>query len=59
MLLTITEELLWRIHERWRTRLLEAEMRMKQDRNAGTKAEYMRVLRTFKNLVMYRILPRE
>ena len=59
MLLTGAEEFLWRIHERWRTRLLEAEMRMKQNRNAGTKAEYMRFLRIFEDLVMYRILPRE
>jgi hypothetical protein len=33
--------------------MFAAEFRMKQDRNLETKAEYMRVLRISKDLVMH------
>jgi predicted house-cleaning noncanonical NTP pyrophosphatase (MazG superfamily) len=48
----------WRLHEEWQAKLLEAEQRFQQDKNAETKAEYMRILRIFKDLVMYGIRPR-
>ena len=46
-----------RLHETWRAKLFEAELRYAQDRNNETKAEYLRLLRTFKDLVLYDILP--
>jgi hypothetical protein len=57
MILTSPDGTLWRLHETWRAKLFAAEFRMKQDRNLETKAEYMRVLRTFKDLVMHGKLP--
>ena len=58
MEITFPDEAAWSIHETWRARLLEAQDRYAQNRNHETKAEYMRVLRAFKDLVMYGILPR-
>jgi hypothetical protein len=46
-----------RLDETWRAKLFEAEFRYAQDRNNETKAEYLRLLRTFKDLVLYDILP--
>jgi hypothetical protein len=59
MILTSPDGILWRLHETWRAKVFEAEFRMKQDQNLETKAEYMRVLRIFKDLVMHGQLPRE
>ena len=42
----------WRLHETWRAKLFEAEFRYAQE----TKAEYLRLLRTFQDLVLYDIL---
>jgi hypothetical protein len=39
--------------------VVEAQFRMKQGQNLETKAEYLRVLRIFKDLVMYGKLPGE
>ena len=50
---------LCRFHEAWRVQLIEAELHMRRDKNPATKAEYIRVLRIFKDLVMYGMLPRE
>jgi hypothetical protein len=59
MILTSPDGILCRLHETWRAKLFAAEIRMKQDRNPETKAEYMRVLRIFKDLVMHGKLPDE
>jgi hypothetical protein len=59
MILTSPDGVLWRLHETWRVKVFEAEFRMKQERNPKTKAEYMRVLRIFKDLVMHGKLPGE
>ena len=59
MILTSPDGTLWRLHETWRGKLAYAQLRMKQDRNPETKAEYLRVLRIFKDLVMYGKLPGE
>jgi hypothetical protein len=48
----------WRLHETWRKKLFEAERRYDQDQNDKTKAEYMQVLRIFKDLVVYGIVPK-
>jgi hypothetical protein len=47
------------LHETWRASLFEAEFRYTQDRNDKTKAEYLQVLKTFKDLVLYDILPQD
>ena len=49
----------WKLHEVWRARLLEAQHRYARNRNHETKAEYMRVLRAFKDLVFYGIVPQD
>jgi hypothetical protein len=59
MVVTSPDGILWRLHDTWRAKLAEAQFRMKQDRNPETKAEYLRVLRIFKDLVMYGKLPGE
>jgi hypothetical protein len=59
MTLTCPDGILWRLHETWRAKLAEAHCRMEQDRKLETKAEYLRVLRIFKDLVMYGRLPGE
>ena len=59
MVVTCPDGILWRLHETWRAKVIEAQFRMKQDRNLETKAEYLRVLRIFKDLVMYGKLPGE
>lgn len=48
----------WRLHETWRKKLFEAELRYTRNRNAETKAEYLRVLKIFKDLVLYGIVPK-
>ena len=58
MEISFPDEAAWSIHETWRVRLFEAQYRYAQNRNHETKAEYMRVLRAFKDLVMYGIVPR-
>jgi hypothetical protein len=57
MVITFPDGVAWRLRETWRAKLFEAELRYTQSRNAETKAEYMRVLRIFKDLVVYDILP--
>jgi hypothetical protein len=37
----------------WRAKLAEAERRYAEDRSASNRAEYMRILRIFKDLVLY------
>jgi hypothetical protein len=59
MVVTCPDGILWRLRETWRAKLFAAESRMKQERNLETKAEYMRVLRIFKDLVVNGKLPRE
>ena len=49
----------WRLRDAWRASLLEAEVRYKNNRNAETKAEYLRILETFKDLIMNGIMPGE
>jgi hypothetical protein len=58
MVLSSPDGIEWRLHEEWRSKLLEAERRFKEDRNDETKAEYKRILKIFKDLVMYGIRPR-
>ena len=48
----------WRLHDEWRSKLSEAERHFKEHPNDETKAEYMRILKIFKDLVMHGILPR-
>jgi hypothetical protein len=59
MIPTSPDGILWRLHETWRAKLFEAESRLKQERSLETKAEYMRVLRIFKDLVVNGKPPRE
>ena len=49
----------WKLREMWRAKLSEAQYRYAQNRNHETKAAYMRVLRAFKDLVFYGIVPRD
>ena len=58
MVLSFPDEVEWRLHETWRARLFEAQYRYAQNRNHETNAEYMRILRTFKDLVFYGIVPK-
>ena len=57
MVVNFPDEIAWRLHETWRAKLFEAEFRYTQDRNDETKAQYLRMLREFKDLVLYDILP--
>ena len=59
MVITFPDGASWRLHETWRKKLFEAELRYTQDRNDKTKAEYLQVLKTFKDLVLYDILPKD
>jgi hypothetical protein len=59
MVITSPDGAEWRLHETWRARLVEAERRFSEDRNAETKAEYMRILKIFKDLVLYDIVPKD
>jgi hypothetical protein len=59
MVITLPDGVAWRLHDTWRTRLFEAERRYNQDRNDKTKAEYLQVLRIFKDLVVYSVVPRD
>jgi hypothetical protein len=58
MVITFPDGVAWRLHDTWRAKLSEAEFRYTQNRNAETTAEYMRILRIFKDLVMHGILPK-
>ena len=49
----------WTLHDAWRARLLEVEHLFTQNQNDESRAEYLRVLAIFKDLVVYGILPRE
>ena len=53
------DEAILGLHETWRARLFQAQFEYAQNRNHETKAEYMRVLRTFQDLVFYGIVPRD
>ena len=57
MVITSPDGVAWRLHDTWRTKLFEAERRYTQERNDKTKAEYLQVLKTFKDLVLYDIVP--
>ena len=57
MMISFPDGVARRLHETWRVKLFEAECRYTQDRNDKTKAEYLRVLRIFKDLVVYGIVP--
>jgi hypothetical protein len=59
MLPSWRSDILWGLHEAWRAKLFAAESRFKQDPGADSKAEYLRILRIFKDLVMYNMLPCE
>ena len=59
MVITSPDAAAWSLHETWRAKLLEAESRYTQDRNDKTKAEYLQVLRTFKDLVVYGVIPKD
>jgi hypothetical protein len=59
MVISFPDGAAWRLHETWRMKLFEAERRYTQDRNDKTKAEYLQVLRIFKDLVVYGIVPRD
>jgi hypothetical protein len=58
MVITSPDGAAWRLHETWRAKLFEAELRYTLNRNAETKAEYLRVLKIFKDLVVYDIVPK-
>jgi hypothetical protein len=58
MVITSPDGAVWSLHETWRKKLFEAELRYTQNRNAETKAEYLRVLKIFKDLVLYGIMPK-
>jgi hypothetical protein len=47
------------LHDAWRARLLEAEHRFTQNHNDESRAEYARILKIFKDLVLHGIKPRE
>ena len=49
----------WTLHDAWRARLLDADHRFAENQNDENRAEYVRVLTIFKDLVVYGILPRE
>ncbi|SRR5260370_28425398 len=57
MVITSPDGGAWRLHETWRAKLFEAESRYTQTRNNETKAEYLRVLKIFKDFVLYDIVP--
>ena len=59
MVIAFPDGAAWRLHETWRMKLFEAERRYTQDGNDKTKAEYLQVLKTFKDLVLYDILPKD
>jgi hypothetical protein len=59
MVITSPDGVEWKLHEMWRARLCEAQYRYARNRNHETKAAYMRVLRAFKDLVFYGIVPRD
>jgi hypothetical protein len=46
-------------HDAWRAMLLEAEHRFTENQNDESRAEYMRILRIFKDLVLHGIKPSE
>ena len=48
-----------RLHKRWREMLAEAQRRYKENPNSETKAEYLRVLKQFADLVLRGKLPRD
>jgi hypothetical protein len=41
-----------RLHERWREKLTEAQRRYIEERDKVTKAEYLRILKAFSDLVV-------
>ena len=59
MAITSPDGVEWKLHEMWRAKLSEAQYRYAQNPNHETKAVYMRVLRAFKDLVLYGIVPRD
>lgn len=59
MVVSFPDGVAWRLHESWRAKLSEAQFRYAQDRNNETKVEYLRVLRAYKDLVLYGILPQD
>jgi hypothetical protein len=57
MEISFPDEAALELHAMWRARLFEAQLEYAQNRNPETKAEYMRVLSAFRDLVFYRIEP--
>ena len=49
----------WRLHERWRGKLDEAQLLYLEQRNEATREEYRRVLKIFADLVIRNTLPKE
>jgi hypothetical protein len=43
----------------WRVKLAAAEQQYAENRSAGHRAEYLRILRIFKGLVLYDSAPQE
>ena len=58
MVVTLPGGVTWRLHDMWRARLLDAEDHYKQNRNDQTRAEYRCLLKIFKDLVFYGIVPK-
>jgi hypothetical protein len=59
MVVSVSDEGEWTLHETWSARLAAVRLRYDSDRTAETKAEYLRVLMIFKDLVVNGIAPRE
>ena len=47
------------LEDAWRKRLIEAELHYRRSPNAETKSEYLRMLKTFKDFVVYGKQPAE
>lgn len=50
---------LWRLHEHWRERLVEAQSRYTENRNKENREEYLRMLKVFTNLVVRDEMPED
>ena len=48
-----------KLHDPWRWKLEEAEQRYQDERSAESRSEYLRILRTFSDLVLRYELPEE
>ena len=59
MAISYSDCVAWTLHDTWRARLLEVEHCFVQNPNEENRAEYLRVLAIFRDLVVYGISPRE